>query len=111
MNPPLDYPKERDKKLFELYDPVGDIKNSLDFYIKIVVTVLIIGFITLLVMVSTLIIDSFHINSAIYKEYSQKTEAIETLQHVIQQEVEANKANQQIIIDLEKQILQLFRQK
>lgn len=40
-----------------------------------VVIVVFIGFITMIVMVATLLIDSFHINSTIYKEYSQKVES------------------------------------
>jgi cell division protein FtsB len=57
-----------------------DVKKDADSKFKdmnlIVMTVVII----LLVMVATLIIDSFHINSATYKEYSQKTDSIETMQ-------------------------------
>lgn len=58
-------------------------------------------------MVATLIIDSFHINSTFYKEYSQKTESVETTQKIneeflkeIQKLSEQNRANQEIIIKL-----------
>lgn len=66
--------------------------------------------IILLVMVATLLIDSFHFNSATYTEYSQKTEAIEDNQKInnsllkqIQELSEQNKKNQESIIELQKQ--------
>ena len=59
----------------------------------------------LLLMVATLLIDSFHINSAIYKEYSQKTTSVETSQKVNQELLEQNKKNQEIIIELQTQLL------
>ena len=48
-------------------------------------------------MVASLIIDSFHINSATYKEYSQKTEAIDALLQTNKDSLQQNKDNQDII--------------
>lgn len=62
-----------------------------------VIIVLFIGFITMLAMVGTLIVDSFHINSTTYKEYTERTNQLEK--------------NQQIIIDLQKQIQELLKKK
>jgi hypothetical protein len=47
-----------------------------------------------------LVVDSFHINNATYKEYSQRTESVETMQKVNQELLDQNKKNQEIIIDL-----------
>ncbi|MES2023243.1 MAG: hypothetical protein V4439_01020 [Patescibacteria group bacterium] len=58
-----------------------------------VVIVCLLGFLQL-------IIDSFHINSATYKEYSQKTEEIETTQKINKELLDKNIKNQEIIIDL-----------
>ena len=59
-----------------------------------------------------LVVDSFHINSATYKEYSQKTESVENTQKTneillkqIQSLAEQNKKNQEFIIELQKQLL------
>lgn len=49
--------------------------KNLNWLIAGVVIVVFIGFITMVVMVATLLIDSFHINSTIYREYSQKIES------------------------------------
>ena len=46
--------------------------EKIDYFLFSVVLIL-------MVMVATLIIDSFHVNSATYKEYSQKTEVVENL--------------------------------
>ncbi len=62
-------------------------------------------------MVATLIIDSFHINSAIYKEYSQKTKSIEMIQKTNQELLDQNKQNQELIIKQQDQILELLNNK
>lgn len=72
-------------------------------YITILITTVVI---ILLAMVATLIIDSFHINSATYKEYSQKAKSVETTQKINQQLLEQNAKNQELIIELQKQILE-----
>mgnify|MGYP001583350891 CR=1 FL=1 len=65
--------------------------------------------IILLVMVATLVVDSFHINSAIYKEYSQKTASVEATQKTngillkqIQDLLEQSKQDREIIKQLLK---------
>jgi hypothetical protein len=69
-------------------------------------------------MVATLVIDSFHINSATYKEYSQKTESVETTQKIneailkqIQVLSEQNKQNQDLILKQQEQIIELLNKK
>ena len=67
----------------------------------------------LLIMVATLIIDSFHFNSATYKEYSQKTESVETIQKTnenllkqVQELSGQNNQNQELIIKQQNQLLE-----
>lgn len=67
-------------------------KKDIDDKFKDVNYLLLGVVVILLVMVATLIIDSFHINSAIYKEYSQKTESIEITQ----------KANEELLKQLQE---------
>ncbi len=61
-------------------DPIEEIHKKLDKFFWVLFSVGFIFVITLVVMVATLLIDSFHINSATYKEYSQKTESVEMTQ-------------------------------
>lgn len=70
----------------------------------LVFTVVII----LMVMVGTLVIDSFHFNSATYKEYSEKTESLKTTQKINQDLLDQNQKNQEIILEQQKQIQQLL---
>lgn len=63
----------------------------------------------LLIMVATLVIDSFHINSVTYKEYSQKTESVENTQNVNKELLDQNQKNQQLILEVQKQILDLIK--
>lgn len=93
----------------DLFDPIGTINDKFDFYIKFVVGVLVVAVLTMIFMVATLVIDSFHFNSATYKEYSQKTEAIKILEDTNKQQLEQNKENQQTIIDQQKQILEFLK--
>ena len=90
----------------------SDVKKEADSKFKDINYILLSVVIILLVMVATLIIDSFHINSATYKEYSQKTESVEMTQKVneailkqIQELSEQNKEDRQIIIELQRQNL------
>lgn len=65
----------------------------------------------LLVMVATLVIDSFHVNSVIYKEYSQKTESAEITQKINQELLGQNKQNQELILKQQNQIIELLNKK
>ncbi len=94
-----------------IFDPVGEINNKFDLYIKFVVGVLLVAVITMIFMVSTLILDAFHFNSATYKEYSEKIDALDILQKSNQSLFEANKQNQEIIIQQQMQIKKLLESK
>lgn len=59
-----------------------------------VVVVTFIGFLTMIVMVATSIIDSFHINSAAYKDYSEKIETLNILQETNKKQLELTQENQ-----------------
>lgn len=81
------------------------VKEEADSKFKYINYILSGVVIILLVMVATLIIDSFHINSTIYKEYSQKTESVEMTQKINQELLEQNIKNQELIVELQKEIL------
>ncbi len=89
--------KKQQEELVEVFDPKGRLDEKMDFFIKVVLGVFVVAFITMLIMVGTLIFDSFHINSATYKEYSDKIEAQNILLETNRQLLEENKKNQEII--------------
>ena len=89
----------------------SDVKKEVDSKFKDINYILISVVIILLVMVSTLIIDSFHINSATYKEYSQKTESVEMTQKINQELLDQNKQNQELILEQQKQIIELLNKR
>lgn len=69
----------------------ADIKmKNFNWLMGAVILALFIGFITMFAAVATMIIDSFHLNSSTYREYSQKTETYNLV-------LEENKKNQEII--------------
>jgi len=83
-----------------LYDPKKDIASKFDFYIKIVVAIFVVTTVILVVSVGTLIVDSFHFNSATYKEYAAKIETNNTL-------LKAVKQNQETILEVRKTVQEL----
>ncbi|MBI2019192.1 hypothetical protein HYS95_00805 [Candidatus Daviesbacteria bacterium] len=78
-------------------DPNQIIADRYDFQTKIILAIFVIAFITMIVMVATLVIDSFHINSTIYKEYSDKNDVIKSLQESNKILLETVQQNQKII--------------
>lgn len=90
-------------------DLSGYTKGETDAKLKDVNYTLLGVVVILLVMVATLLIDSFHINSSTYKEYSEKIDSLETTQKIneallkqIQDLSEQNKQNTEIIKQLLK---------
>lgn len=88
-----------------------DVKKETDSKFKDINYILLGVVVILLIMVATLIIDSFHINFATYKEYSQKTESIEMTQKINQELLNQNQKNQKLIIKQQNQILELLNKK
>jgi len=74
-------------------------------------TVLIGVIVILLVMVATLIIDSFHINSATYREYSEKINTLNSMKEINSELLKQNKENQELILKQQNQILELLNKK
>lgn len=85
--------------------------SRLQWLMGAIIIVLFVGFITMVVMVGALIIDSFHINSAIYKEYSTKMNDQNTLISNNNFILEQIKDNQKSIQDLQNKIDILIKSK
>lgn len=64
----------------------------------------------LIVMVATLIIDSFHINSATYREYSEKINTLNILQDQNKELLEQNKENQELILQQQRQLIEFLKE-
>jgi hypothetical protein len=85
-------------------DKVKATAKNFQWWIAAVVLVCVLGFLQLLVAY-------YQFSSATYREYSQRNESIETTQMVNQELLKQNKENQEIIIELQKQVQQLFPKK
>lgn len=88
---------QQPKPEIELYDPVEAIEQKFDFYIKIVIGVLVVAMITMILMTMTVLVNSFHFNSVTYREYSEKLEAVKDLREVNKTQQEVIKQNQEIM--------------
>lgn len=93
-------------------DPIEVISKKLDKFFWILFSVGFVFVVTLIIMVITLLVDSFHFNSVTYSEYSQKSESLQIIQKSnevllkqIQDLAEQNKKNQELTVELQKQIL------
>lgn len=73
-----------------------------------VVIVIFIGFITMIFMVGGLLLDAWHFNSAVYKEYSDKINTLESVQKSNEMLLKENLQNQQNIKNLMEQILRKY---
>lgn len=82
-----------------------DVKKEADSKFKDINYILLTVVVILIVMVATLIIDSFHFNAATYKEYSDKTNSLESIQKSNKLLLEQNRQNQLLILDQQKQVL------
>ncbi|MDP2703848.1 MAG: hypothetical protein Q8P01_01350 [bacterium] len=74
-----------------------------------VVIVLFVAVITMLLMVGGFLLDAWHFNSAVYRDYSGKIDTLETIQKSNQLLFDSNKQNQEIIIEQQKQIKELLK--
>ena len=101
--------KERPK--IEIFDPAADIAAKFDYYIKIVVGILVVAVLTMLFMLGGILLDAWHFNSAVYKEYSEKIDTLNILQKSNEKLFEENKRNQEIIIQQQKQIQEILKKK
>jgi len=90
-------------------DPFEMISKKLDKFFWVLFSVGFVFVVTLVVMVVTLLIDSFHFNSATYREYSEKINTLEVLQSSNSELLEQNRDNQELIFEQQEQILELLK--
>jgi len=96
--------ERKEQPKIQVYDPVSDINKKFDFYIKIVIGILLVAVLTMIFMVSGLLLDAFHFNSATYKEYSDKLEINKEYRQGLEELLRENEENQKMIIEQQKKI-------
>ncbi|HEV7424239.1 MAG TPA: hypothetical protein VGO21_03555 [Candidatus Paceibacterota bacterium] len=70
--------ENEDRPSFKFDDPKSDLREVMKRYDRqtnLIIGVLVVSLVIMIVMTGTLIIDSFHFNAAVYKEYSDKIDA------------------------------------
>ena len=85
-----------------------EVKNRFDKIDKILVTVVVavvIALISIIIAVIGVFLDQIRFNNAVYREYSQKTESVEITQKINQELLEQNVRNQELIMELQRQIM------
>ena len=99
------------KSSIKFSDPKSDIEEVKKIYNRqtnLIISVLIVSFIIMIIMVATLVIDSFHVNSATYKEYSEKTKSVEDTIKTNSELLNQNQKNQQVILEQQREIKDLL---
>ena len=90
-------------------DPIETIHKKLDKFFWLVFSVGFVFVVTLVVMVITLLVDSFHFNSATYKEYTEKTESVDQALKFNKESMDQTQKNQELILQQQMQIQQLLK--
>lgn len=68
----------------KVYDPTSEINKNFDFYIKIVVGVLIVAVATMLLTVVGMVIETWRFNSTVYKEFESYNKQEKLLDNTLQ---------------------------
>lgn len=87
------------------------VKDYVDTKINQVHILLLTVVVVLLVMVATLVVDSFHFNSATYIEYSEKINMLNTLNDSNAKLLDQNNQNQELILQQQSHILEFLKNK
>lgn len=108
-NPKIEIPKAGSRPFIKLPpDPNEWLKDRYDFQTKIIIGIFAVALLTLIFMTATMLLDAWHFNSAVYEEYSEKIDTLESIQKNNEMLLEQNKQNQEIIIELQTQIKELL---
>lgn len=86
-------------------DPLEALNKKLDKFFWLAFSVGFIFVVSLLAVVITLLVDSFHFNSATYREYSEKIQTLNALQEENVELQNQNQKNQELILEMQKEIL------
>lgn len=102
--------EKKSQPSFKLPIDYSDLIKKFEFQTNIVIGVFVIALATMIFMATTLMMDAWHFNSAVYKEYSEKIDTLDQLQATNKSLQLYVQDNQKIILDQQKQILELLNQ-
>ena len=117
--PVIKIPKASDNEVVNILSGKDGINSNIpkrldkiDQVLYGVMIAVVLSMIAIIISVIGLFLDQMRYNNTVYKEYSQKTESVETTQKTkevllkqIQDLLEQNKKNQESIVELQKQAL------
>jgi len=83
--------------------------EQIDHILLSVIIVLVLSMIAIIISVIGLFLDQIRYNNAAYREYSEKIGVLNSLRDSNNELLEQNKKNQEIIINQQKQILELLQ--
>jgi hypothetical protein len=85
--------------------------NKIDKLLFAIVTSVVVSVAAVVITAIGIFLDQMRYNNAVYGEYSQKVQSVETVQATNQSLLDQNKQNQQLIIDQQNQILEMLKKK
>ena len=105
----IEIPKADKKEILTISKgEFGDVKKKfekIDQILFSITIVVVLSLAAIIISVIGLFLDQMRYNNVAYREYSQKTESVEMTQKINQELLEQNMKNQELIIELQKQIL------
>lgn len=99
---------EKAQPLFKLPIDYSDLLKKFEFQTNIVIGVFIIALATMIFMAATLMVDAWHFNSAVYKEYSEKIDTLDQLQATNKYLQIQIQQDQQVVSDRQEKILRVL---
>ncbi len=109
-------PKAKEEEIVNIpKGTLGELKGhfdkqfgKIDKLLFAIVTSVIVSAVGIVIATFGIVADQMRYNSVIYKEYSEKTKSVETTQKINQELLIQNQKNQEIIIELQKQVLKKY---
>lgn len=113
--PRIKIPKVDEKEVFNVPSGwLGEINKKFGEIRQIVFSINIIVVMSLVAIIISLVgifLDQMRFNNVVYKEYSEKIQTLDSIQEANSKLFEQNKQNQNIIIEQQKQIIEVIDKK
>lgn len=111
--PSINIPKAQDNEIFNVGSgEFGNIKKKFEKIDQVlfgVMLAVVLSMIAIIVSVIGMFLDQMRYNNAAYKDYSQKVRSVTETQAMNQFLLGQDEKNQQLILELKKQILDLSK--
>jgi len=110
--PTIKIPKANDNEVFNIPSGKGGVNSGvnkrldkIDQVLFGIMIAVVLSMISIIISVIGLFLDQMRVNNIIYKEYSEKTQSVDGTLKINQGLLDQNTKNQEIIIELQKQLL------